>query len=402
MKKNTFGIKILAGAFMACLLAIATFSVKAGAEEAATTVDIGVTDYEALTMEIIKNGNNIIYASTDNKKTFAEVEGQTVDGKLIMDISFASKDSDVTIWLKGDEDSKVIKVVLPKASSSLKAKYDKAGGTVVLSGYDNQTHFRWHKSTDSNYKTVAIDANDPSNKEFVNDIENLRIKGGKICISLVGVNGTGIDNMGRRPGKEVTVSITKKNTAPNIKLNYSKLTFNTKATMEYKIVGSGDGWKKCTKNMPLSEIAPEALAENGSRTVSIKFRTAQTSSKPASLESFVTVKGQRKGPSIGTSGTNVIISKEEGKNNKAGKTLVTFVTAAKTNPIDYKIVKPGETPDYTKGWKTVKKEGDIKKFSERQLPAGSKVLVRYSKVNDNVSKGITGEMASAYNSYTVN
>ena len=386
---------------MTCLLVIAAVSVRAEAEESASTVDIGVTDYEALTMEINRNGNTIIYASTDNKKNFNEISGEIVGDKLIMDISFASKDADVSLWLKGDKDTKVIKVVIPKASSSLKAKFDKATGTVVLSGYNDQTHFRWHKSSDSNYKTVAIDANDPSHVAFVNEIEGLRIKGAKISIGLAGVNGTGIDDMGKRPGKEVVVGITKKNSAPNIKLNYSKLTFNTKETMEYKVIGSGEGWKKCTKTMPLADIAPAALLENGSNTVSIKFRIAETSSKPASLESFVTVKGQRKGPSIGTSGTNIVVSKEAGKNDKPGKTLITFVTASKTNPIEYKIVKPDETPNYTKGWKTSKKTDDVKKFSERQLPAGSKILVRYKAVNDNVNKGITGEMASAFNSYTV-
>ena len=387
---------------MTCLLIVAAFSTKAHADEAAAgPVDIGVTDYEALTMKIIRNGNTRIYASIGNKNSFAEVEGEPDGDKLVMDISFANPSTDVSIWLKGDKDTKVIKVVIPKQSSSLKAKYDKATGTVILSGYDDQTTFRWHKNTDNNYKTVAIDPGDPSNKAFVNEIEALKIKGAKICIGLAGRNGTGIDDMGKRPGKEVVVGITKKNSAPNIKLNYSKLTFNTKETMEYKIVGSGEGWKSCTKNMSLKDVAPATLAENGSHVVSVKFRVAETSSKPASLESFVTIKGQRKAPTIGKSGTNVVVSKETGTDKKAGKTLVTFVTASKDNPFEYKIVKPDETPDYTKGWKLVKKTGDVKKFSERQLPAGSKILVRYKSVNDNVNKGIVGQMASAYSSYTV-
>ncbi len=386
---------------MACLLVVAAFSVKSRAEETAATVDIGVTDYEELTMEIIRNGNTIIYASTDNKKTFAEVDGEISGDRLKMDISFANPTADVSIWLKGDKDTKVIKVTIPKQSSSLKAKYDKATGTVQLSGFDDRTHFRWHKNTDNNYKTVAIDINDPTNKAFVNEIEVLKIKGAKICIGLEGKNGTGIDDMGMRPGKEVTVGITKKNSAPGIKLNYSKLTFNTKKTMEYKIVGSGSGWKSCTKNMSLGDIAPAALAENGSHTVSIKFRIAETSSKPASLESFVTVKGQRTSPTIGASDGDVVVTKEAGTDKKAGKTIVTFKTASKENPFEYKIVKPGETPDYTKGWKASKKAGDVKKFSEKQLPAGSKILVRYKSVNDNAGKGIVGQMASAYATYTV-
>lgn len=401
MKNIRFGFKIFAGALMACLLMIASFSLQAKAD--VTSVDIGATDYEALTMEIVRNGNTVIYASTTGKRDdYTEVEGPIVGDKIIMDISFASKDSDVSLWLKGDKDTKVVKVVIPKASSSLKAKYDKATGMVVLSGYDDQTHFRWHKITDNNYKTVAIDTNDASNRAFVQEIEGLKIKGAKICIGLAGRNGTGIDDMGKRPGKEVVVGITKKNSAPNIKLNYSKLTFNTKETMEYKVIGSGSGWKSCTKNMSLADIAPAALAENGAHTVSIRFRIAETSSKPASLEGFVTVQGQRSAPEIGASGRDVSVTKEAGTDKKPGKTLITFKTASKDNPIEFKIIKPGETNvDYTKGWKASKKTGDVKKYSERQLPKGSTVLIRYKSVNDNVNKGITGQMASAYSSYTV-
>ncbi|MCR5432147.1 MAG: hypothetical protein K6E95_06280 [Lachnospiraceae bacterium] len=401
MKKCKSMACVLITMLMSCLFIITAFSSEAKAD-GATTVDIGVTDYEALTMEIIRNGNTIIYASKDNKKTFDEITGSIDGDKLIMDISFANKEQEVSIWIKGDKDSKVIKVVIPKASSSLKAKYDKASGNVVLSGYEDQTHFRWHKITDSNYKTVAIDTADPTNKAFVKDMEALKIKGGKINIGLAGINGTGIENMGKRPSKEVTVRIPKKNGAPVVKLNYSKLTFNTRDTMEYKIVGSDMDWKSCTKNMSLNDIAPATLAENGSNAVSIKFRKAATSSKPASLESFITVLGQRTGPSIGTSGNNVVVSKEPGTEKKAGKTLITFVTASKENPIEYKIVKPDETdPNYQKGWKVTKKTGDVKKFTEKQLPKGSKILVRYKSVNVNVKKGIEGQIASSYTSFTV-
>ena len=142
MKKNMFWIKLMAGALLACLLGIVAFSVSTEASEA-SAVAIGVTDYEEQTMEIIRNGNTIIYASVNNKKTWEEVGGTIIEDKMIMNIGFADKEKNVDVWLKGDKDSRVIKVTIPKASSSFKAKYDRATGRFEMSGYDNYTQFRW-------------------------------------------------------------------------------------------------------------------------------------------------------------------------------------------------------------------------------------------------------------------
>ncbi|MCR5830117.1 MAG: hypothetical protein K6F93_07230 [Lachnospiraceae bacterium] len=396
MKKN---VKIIAGLIMAWMLVAAAFTGEARADEA-QTVEIGVTDYEALTMEIIRNGNTIIYSSLDNKKTWSEIDGVIVGDKLIMDIQFASSASDVNVWLKGDKDSKVIKVVIPKQSSTFKAKYDRGTGTIVMSGYEDRTTFRWHKSTDDNYQTVSFDTNNASYRKFENEIEKLTTKGAKIMIGLPGRNGTGIDDMGVRPVKEVTVTIPKRSSAPNVKINVTKLTLNTRDKMEYQVIGSGDDWKTCTKNMSVSDIAPSVLYENGSKTVAIKFRNAATSSRPASLESFVTIKGQNAGPAVGTSGKDVKI--EAGTGKLAGKTIITFNTASKTAPVEYKIVKPNETEvNYTKGWKAIKQAGKVVKLSERQLPKGSKVLFRFKGINANASKGIEAVIPSAYITYNV-
>ncbi len=402
MKKKTFMIRILAGACLACLLGIALFSVSAKAAEASAVV-IGVTDYEALTMEIIRNGNTIIYSSLDNKKTWNEVEGTVSEDKLIMDIQFADATKNVDIWLKGDKETKVVKVTIPKQSVAFKAKYDRATGRFEMSGYDDKTQFRWRKSSDYNYKTVDINPNSSSNIAFCKEVDALGIKGAKIYIGLTGKNGTGIDDMGARPCKEVLITIPKKASAPNVKINISKLTFNTRETMEYQVVGSGSTWKACKKNMTLAEIAPAALVENGAKNVAIKFRNAATSSKPASLECFVTVKAQRTGPSIGESG-DVTVKQEtvkDKKGNEKTNTTVTFVNASKELPFEYKIVKPGESADISKGWKLIKQAGKAVKFNEKKLPKGSKILVRYKGINANANKGIEAELPSAYATYTV-
>ena len=397
MKKNMFWIKLMAGALLACLLGIVAFSVSAEASEA-SAVAIGVTDYEEQTMEIIRNGNTIIYASVNNKKTWEEVGGTIIEDKMIMNIGFADKEKNVDVWLKGDKDSRVIKVTIPKASSSFKAKYDRATGRFEMSGYDNYTQFRWKKYGADAYKRVDISPNSESNKAFCREIETLTYKGGKIIIGLEGKKGIGIDDMGERPCKEVLITIPKKASAPNIKINTTKLTFNTRETMEYQVIGSGSTWKACKKNMTLTEIAPAVLVENGAKNVSIKFRTAATSSKPASLECFVTVKAQRTGPSIGKSG-DVIVEAATGKNE--GKTAVTFIGSTKTTPMEYKIVKPGDKVDITKGWSGAKTDQKAVYFTAKKLPKGSQLLVRYKKINANANKNIEAELPSAYTTYTV-
>ena len=71
-----------------------------------------------------------------------------------MDIQFADATKNVDIWLKGDKETKVVKVTIPKQSVAFKAKYDRATGRFEMSGYDDKTQFRWRKSSDYNYKTV--------------------------------------------------------------------------------------------------------------------------------------------------------------------------------------------------------------------------------------------------------
>ncbi|MBR5368644.1 MAG: hypothetical protein IK138_05100 [Lachnospiraceae bacterium] len=405
MKKNRVIVRVLAGAILSCLLGIVAFSVNAEASEA-SAVAIGVTDYEANTMEIIKNGNSIIYSSINNKKTWETLDETVVDDKMTMNIDFpgADKSKNVEIWFKGDKDTKVVKVVIPKQSNSFKVKYDKATGSFEMSGYDDRTQFRWRKSSDYNYKTVDINPNSASYKAFCKEIEALTIKGAKICIGLAGKNGTGIDDMGARPSNEVLITIPKKASAPSIKLSPTKSIFNTRETMEYQVLGSGSAWKTCKKNMTIAEIAPEVLVENGAKNVAIKFRYAATSSKPASLECFVTVKAQRTGPSIGASeGVDVIVKRETVKDKKGKektKTIITFATTSKEKPIEYCIVKPGDTLNLSKGW-TAGKNGKTVQKLEKACPKGSVIYVRYKGINANANKGIEAEIPSAYATYTV-
>ncbi|MCR4721566.1 MAG: hypothetical protein K5655_07565 [Lachnospiraceae bacterium] len=396
MKRNGLIYKLLAGAFMACLFGFAAFSSKAWAEEAKTSVEVGATDYETLKMEIIRNGNTIVYSSIDNKKTWREVEGTVSGDKLIMDIKFAGTASNVSVWLKGDKDTSVLKVVIPKQPTSFKVKYDKSTGDFTFSGYGQSTEFEWHKSSDYNYKTVKFDKTDASYQQFLKDIAALTIKGSKIEMRLPGKPGKSLTDMGQRPGNVVKISIPKKSAAPNIKLNITMLTFNTRETMEYQVIGSGEGWKKCKKNMRLEEVTTAVLYENGANTVKIKFRNAKTEKKSTSMESVLIIKGQRKAPTIGAGGDVTI---EAGTDRNEGKTVVTFKTASKENPFQYKIVKAGETNDPAKGWKT-KKEGKPVVLSEKKLPKGSKILIRYMGVNANVNKGIEFKLPSACATYT--
>ena len=113
------------------------------------------------------------------------------------------------------------------------------------------------------------------------------------------------------------------------------------------------------------------------------------------------MKAQRTGPSIGSSG-DVTVKKEtvkDKKGNEKTNTTVTFVNASKEVPFEYKIVKLGESIDISKGWKSSTKAGTV--VSQKNLPKGTKILVRYKGIKANANKGIEAELPSAYATYTV-
>ena len=401
MKKRIFPIILMA--MLLVLTSLFFPAVKVNAEDAATAVSVGEIDYEQFTMELKYNGNSFILMSTDGKKTWNEVEGEISgagnEKAITIDISWASPSSNVKLYFKGNSNKTETEIVLPKQDTSFKVKFDKITSDFTMTNGTGATSFYWRKSTDSQWKEVPFETSSEEYKAFLKEVESLRFKGAKLVFRTGQVKGNGAENVGNRPSKEINVSITKYSAAPKIKPNVTKLTLNTKDTMEYTLDLAGDKWTSCEKNMDLTQVAAGAFIGNaGDATpVTVYFRVAQTEKKAASLICSLTIPAQTKGPDVSANGTDVKCT----ENTDKQKYEFSFLTASATNALEYCIITPSGTFDLTKAkWRPVKKSKTIS-VSKKSAPDGTVVYFRFKGVAENVAKGIELQLPSEYKTFTV-
>ena len=400
MKKNL--IKFIVTALI-CLCFAGFTKNEARADETPGRITVGDIDYESLTMKIYKNGNTNVYFSTtlaSDLSGWDEVSGvASNDGNgtyLLVDISWASSAADVKFYLRGDKNTNATEVVFPKASTAFKATFDKVNGDFTFAGQDDAKYFYYRKNTDYNWVKVYFEGmgtpngdKEMSYADFLSNVEMLRFKGSKLVFKLGQQVGTSETETGARPSKEVTVSITKYASAPSVKLNITKLTFNTKNTMEWS--DDMKNWHECEKNMSLEELAPNAISAKASDVV-LFFRVAATEKKPCSQIAVVVIPAQTSAPAVGKD-AEVSYSYD---NNKL---LINFSKASAANMYEYCVVAADkEFSLSTAKWKTVKAAKTVsltKKSAE-----GAKVYVRYKGTLENVKKGIEFRLPSAYASFT--
>ena len=391
-------ITVLAAAFI-WQIVLDTGCCPAEASESAVTV--GDIDYDELTMKVYKNGNTIVYFSSDGRKTWTEVEGETIGdtngGYIIMDISWVSPASDVTVYFKGNKVATALEVVFPKANSAFKVTFDKVNIDFEFDGNDDYTSFMWRKEADYKWTTVPFDKASEGYKKFLKTINNLRYKGCKIVFVCDQTIGTDADNMGHRATKEVKVSIPKIANAPTVKVNIKNLTVNTKANMEYYNESTGK-WVACTKNMTVAELAPAAMYASSKvgDIVKLKIRVAATEKKACSKTAVLTIPGQGKAPDFGDAGhVKVSLVKEN--------IVLTFTKASSSTPIEYCVVKSGVTFDPTTvKWTRVKKANYQVKLTSKSAPDKSTVYIRFGGVSANSAKNVELVLPSSYAPYIIN
>jgi len=363
--------------------------------EDATAVSIGKIDYENLTMQVYSNNNTIINYSTDNK-TWIEVDGpyDSTKGIYTMDISWVSARSDVTLYFKGDVVKTIRNITLPMQNMALAVTYDKVEGEIAFENEEESTTFEWRKLTDYNWNKVDMSEKSVSYRQFVDQIENFMVKGARITIRMPQEIGTGISNVGLRPSKEVSVTIPARGIAPSIKVNASKLTTNTTAAMEY-YDSTSSLWVECTKSMSLEELAPTTLYANGGKTVTLKIRTAATTSSPYSKTTYFSIPGQAAAPTIGGNTSDVTYYYMN------SKLMLQFNNASAKNNYEYTMVKSGSTYDVTTAyWKTVS-SSKLMTFSSSSAPSGCTIYVRKKGTDANTSSNTSLVLASAENNFTV-
>ena len=390
--KQLLKIKLSAAIVFAVvmLLCIPVFIAKAST---ASAISFGTIDYEALTLQVYKNNNTIVYYSTDNSQ-WEELEASynSTTRSYNMDISWVSNSSDVTLYFKGDINKTVKTITIPAQNNTFSVVFDKADGTFTFNNAEESDTFEWRKSSDYYWKTVNLDDGTSSYQSFLTTVDKFRVTGATIIIRLPQKIGTGVDDVGIRTSKEITVSITTRATAPAVKVNSSRLTLNTTTAMEY-YDSESDLWVDCSTNMNLDEIAPQVLYENGAKSAILKIRRTQTSTTPYSKTATIMIPAQTAAPIIFDSSSDVSYYYMN------SKLMLQFNNASATKMYEYAIVK--EDADYsvtTAAWRTVKSSSVIA-LSSSVVPDGCTVYVRKKGTDASTKTDVV--LASAVNSFIV-
>jgi hypothetical protein len=394
MKNNIKNIIFFPVMLLLILLIFLTPAAHASAEDAAA-ISIGKIDYENFTMQIYNNNNSLVYYSTD-QSTWTEVEGayNTTSKSYTIDISWVSSTSDITLYFKGDTVKTIKSVTLPMRNSSLSVKFDKVEGEFLFEDTEDADTFQWRKTSDYNWNTVNLDEASSSYQAFLDTMEMLRGKGIKLYIRTPQVLGTGMNSVGARPSKEVTVTISARVTAPAVKVNSSKLTINTTTAMEYYNTKSGL-WIECDGVTAIEDIAPGVLYQNGAKNVTLMIRRAATTTDTFSLTAYLTIPGQTAAPTIGDSSSEVTYYYMN------SKLMLQFNKATTSNAYEYAIIKPDSSIELSSAsWRSVT-TSKVMTMSKSTAPDGATIYVRRKGIDENTSKSVALKLSSAVNNFTV-
>ncbi|MDE7299969.1 MAG: hypothetical protein K2N94_14305, partial [Lachnospiraceae bacterium] len=330
-------------------------------------------DYETLWLVVDGNGNQKVYYTDKEKSGWTEAF-MAADKKFHIDISWLKSTGETTVLLKGDVCDEIVKLTLPAKYTKLKAKFNKANGTIDITNIpDGVTTFQWRKATSYEWHTAQIADASKVGSAFWYELEKMRVSGAALYLRLPPVQGKAATDgtfvNGSRPGKEIKVSVAKRSNAPKLKVDVTKLTVSTKKTMEYSL-DDGVTWKQAEDKMELSKLAPGALG-SGAKSVKIAFRTAATSKNGYSKTVYLTIPAQAAGPVIGTAqGAEVVYSSD------SAKFYLTFSKASKDVKYEYTVVQSGATLNALKAsWKAVSSSKQIS-VSAKTAPAGSTIYVR--------------------------
>lgn len=237
----------------------------------AKPVIVKLIDYEQGILQIDTSNNTKVFYSDSAQKTWNVIEGvKDGNGILTMDISWISAAKDYELNLKGSNDETVVTVELPKYNSALKVKFDKVDGSLEFSNEEGATEFEWRKAAAiGDWTKVPMEFSTEEGQKFLKEIESMRVRGGKIQVRIPQSTGESEAKVGSRPSKIITVSITKRGSAPSVKVTANSMNVNTTDKMEYKLISVGGSkqtnteWTECEKKMYLADMVPQVLTVSG-------------------------------------------------------------------------------------------------------------------------------------------
>lgn len=378
---------VLPAVFVAVLIMVG--AVKA---QAAGSVSVKEVDYSSstITVQLSASDNLLLISDAKAKKWEAIPLEKAYDNTVTMDISWISTAKDYTLSLKGDVSSEPVSIIIPRQTAGLRASYNTSTGRVDFTGETGTVE--WRKRDGIEWTTV------PSDDAFKAQLDTMCAYGATVIFRIKGENGTGVNNPGRRPGKEVSVNIPKKIAAPNIKIDDSNLTISVNNDMQYRMADEKGNpldseWISITReeNMPLSQLASISMvnAQGGPTEVSyIQFRTKATASKQVSNITTIEIPAQT--DLTDSQKANITIAYTS---STTFEIRVPF--ASSQSPYEYCIIntsdqEDGITIDSTEElvWKTINSTTPVPISRDKNdVPEGSNVYVRRKA---NLSLGQTG------------
>ncbi len=340
-KKTVMRERLLQG-FMAVAVFIA-FIIFAGgiAAQAATgSVSVESVDYSDSTITLkMSSADHMIFLSNATQKKWEYVPAIITDHGSYktakMDISWVSLSTNYVMSFKGDVSTEPIKVTIPKRDNSLKVTYNMSTGKMNFTNAGTKT-IEWKKRD-------CMEWTDYNEQTFEAQLAAFIDNGASLMFRVKGTNGSGAD-AGSRPGKEVTVNIPKKSTAPTIVIDDSKMSIALKKGMAYRYVNENgypvneqSGWTEITSDCrkTLADLAPAAMYNAGqaAKDVYIQFYKKATSSSQMSKYRTIKIPAQ---PSLSTADLSAENSLIEYTSATSFK--LTFKTAGENNVLEYCII----------------------------------------------------------------
>lgn len=290
---------------------------------------------------------SVRYKTTGSGELVRDANGNLVEAELgdagrnyrvvVLDISWISFSKNYAISFKGDYSEKPIKAILPKQSTLFKVSYDVYSSTVKFTGVSDGQQIQWRKKEE-------IGWNNYNATEFAKTLDSLIDNGASLVFRTAPENGTSDENAGKRPSKEVSLSIPKRTVAPTITVDDSRMTIDVKKGLNYRYVDetgrSLSAWTTLTKDekYPLAQIARGAMYDPSDPSkvlndVYIQFYQSATSSAQKSKLRTIRIPAQ---PLL----TEADISRENSILKFTGKQSfnMIFKTAGESNILEYCII----------------------------------------------------------------
>ncbi|MBO4505007.1 MAG: hypothetical protein J5728_01115 [Lachnospiraceae bacterium] len=393
-KKTLMRERLLQG-FMAVavFIALVIFAGGIAAQAATGSVSVESVDYSDSTITIkMSSSDHMIFLSNATQKKWEYVPAVITDCgsyKLAkMDISWVSLSTNFVMSFKGDVSTEPVKVTIPKRDNSLKVTYNMSTGKMNFTNAGSKT-IEWKKRD-------CMEWTDYNEQTFEAQLAAFIDNGASLMFRVKGVNGSGTD-AGSRPGKEVTVNIPKKSTAPTIVIDDSKMSLALKKGMAYRYVNENgypvneqSGWTEITSDCrkTIADLAPNAMYANGQagEDVYIQFYKKATSSSQMSKYRTIKIPGQQDLSTADLSDENSMI-----EYTSASSFKLTFKTAGENNVLEYCIITK-TMQDYgvdiqdlsndSITWTSVSSQTSIVKSKETdaKLTDGSKIYFRKKAV----------------------